>query len=130
MSVSLGKIPGVESAEVRLNQGRAVLRLRPENAVSLDQVRQVIEKNGFTPRDATVTLRADVVLTGNRRQIRVPGPNVTYDVAGSTAGTVQDEINKAAGQTMIVEGVIPAPKGKAATQVIEVKAIKPASKPF
>lgn len=128
MSVSIEKIQGVESVQVRLNEGKATVQLKPGNAVSLDQLQRVIQKNGFTPQQTTVTARVEVLINNGEPQLKVPGPNVMYEVAGPHDTEVQEGLKKAAGKTLIVEGVIPAPgKGKVSEHVIQVKTFKPES---
>lgn len=52
----LEKLEGVEDATVSLNDGYAAVTLAPDNAVTLDKIRQVVRENGFTPKDATVVV--------------------------------------------------------------------------
>lgn len=52
----LEKLKGVENASVSLNDGYASLTLAPDNTVTMEKIRQVVEENGFTPKDATVVI--------------------------------------------------------------------------
>ena len=54
MSVSLEKLPGVESVKIGLNEGRASIAFHPNNTVKLEQVTQVVKDKGFTPQEARV----------------------------------------------------------------------------
>ncbi len=56
------KLPGVESATVKLNEGRAVLQLKPDNRVTIAQVRERVRQNGFTPRAAVVAAIAEAMV--------------------------------------------------------------------
>ena len=123
MSVSLEKIPGVDSVNVSLNDGKATIRLKAGNTVTMEQVHQAVQRNGFNPQDATVTARAEPTLTGGKLQLKILGTNVTYDVAGPHDHAVQDGLRSLAGKPVIVKAVIPAPKDK--TRVLQVKTFKP-----
>lgn len=52
----LEKLKGVEKATVSLNEGYASVTLAPNNTVTLENIRQIIQENGFTPKDATVVI--------------------------------------------------------------------------
>ncbi|MBI4485275.1 MAG: hypothetical protein HY655_04625 [Acidobacteria bacterium] len=75
------KLPGVESAKVSLNEGRAVIQLRPGNTVTIAQVHQSVERNGFTPQQAAISGEAEVVGKGDKLQLRISGAGDTYDLA-------------------------------------------------
>lgn len=128
MSVAIKKIQGVESVDVSLNNGLATIRLKAGNSVSLEQVRQRIEQNGFTPKDAKVTARGEVISTGGKLQFKLLGVNRIYDISlDSTPGRLSDEIKKQTGKTVFVEGIIPAhhpPKKAKAPPIFQLKAIK------
>lgn len=89
--VAVKKIEGVESVDVSLNGGLAVIRLAPENRVSVDQLRDAIRRNGFTPRDAEVRVTGKVVERDGRLALAVPGQAVPFlisdhpDAKGKTA---------------------------------------------
>lgn len=61
MSVAFKKLDGVRGAEVSLEAGTVALELAPGNRVTLEQVRNVIRRNGFTPHEATVEAGGKVV---------------------------------------------------------------------
>lgn len=61
MRVALLKIPGVESADVSLMKASADIRLKPDNRVTLPQLREVLRKNGYPTRDAEVEARGTIV---------------------------------------------------------------------
>jgi len=49
------KVEGVENVRVSLQNGVTVLDLKPNNGVTLAQLRQVIKNNGFVSKDVQVT---------------------------------------------------------------------------
>ncbi len=127
MSVALKKIPGVESVEASLNQGKAFVRLKPGNSVRFDDLIQRVRDNAFTPKEAKVTVRGEVLWIGGKLRLKVLGINQTYDLVlpASSAGS-GNELGKQAGKVIAIEGVIPAPEGRTAPTVIQVKAWKTA----
>jgi hypothetical protein len=64
------KVDGVQSVQVSLKVGVTTLELRPDNKVTLSQLRLVIKNNGFVSKEAQVVARGLVVANG-------------FDVAGS-----------------------------------------------
>lgn len=52
----LEKLEGVKDASVSLNEGYAAASLDPGNPVTIEQIRQVVRDNGFTPKEATVVI--------------------------------------------------------------------------
>lgn len=61
MSVALKNIEGVESVEVSLEKASAVIRLEPDNKVTLPLLRRAIRSNGYTTREAHVVARGRIV---------------------------------------------------------------------
>jgi hypothetical protein len=55
------KLPGVESAEVSLDKASADIRLKPDNRITMTQLREVLKRNGYPTRDAQVEARARIV---------------------------------------------------------------------
>lgn len=119
------KLPGVESATVKLNEGRTVLQLQPDNHVTIGQVRERVRRNGFTPRDAAVTARAHAVLEGGRLRLRVVGTDDVYDVR-ATSGALEQRLRDAVGQTFVVSGTIPFDEDAARTPILQVTDARPA----
>lgn len=120
------KLEGVQSAKVSLNEGRAVIELEPGNTVTLAQIYERVRRNGFTPQGATVTARARVAARGEALRLEVVGTQESFDVAATAPGATLTELKKRAGQTVVVEGVIPASKDKPPA-VIQVNDFKPES---
>lgn len=121
------KLPGVESATVKLNEGRAVLQLKPDNRVTIAEVRERVRRNGFTPREAVVTARADVLLEGDRVRLRISGTDEIYDVR-TTSGSLEQRLRSGAGQTFVVTGTIPFEKDPSRTPVLQVTDVKPVTR--
>ncbi len=55
LTVAMKKLEGVETVDISLNKSAAELTLREGNRVTIDQLRTIIKRNGFTPKEAVVT---------------------------------------------------------------------------
>ena len=51
------RIDGVESIEVSIEKASADIRLRPDNRVTLEQIRRAIRSNGYPTKVAEITAR-------------------------------------------------------------------------
>jgi len=122
------KIPGVESAEVSLNQGKVFVRLRPGNTARLEELVQRVRDNAFTPKEAKVLVYGELLAASDKLQLKVRGLNQTYDlIFDSRTGESGEHLRKQVGRVLAVEGVIPIPQDKSAPRVIQLKQWKVAS---
>ena len=83
------KVEGIQNVRVGLKDGLTVLDLRPDNKVTLAQLRTVIKNNGFVSKDAQVTARGSVsvrVVAGRHlacgRPILTGGGYTKYRISG------------------------------------------------
>ncbi len=76
------KVDGIQAVNVSLKDGLTVLELRPDNKVTLAQLRQVIKNNGFVSRDAVVTARGAV--SGTTFEVTGTGERLPFVKAPST----------------------------------------------
>jgi hypothetical protein len=119
------KLPGVESATVKLNEGRAVLELKAENTLTLGQIRESVRRNGFTPRDARITATAEVV-AGEALRLRVTGTQDVYNVGGSPA--LEQQLREAGNRPVIVDGTIAVAHDPKDPTVLQVTSVKPVAR--
>jgi hypothetical protein len=119
------KLPGVESATVKLNEGRAVLVLKPENSLTLGQIRDSVRRNGFTPRDARITATAEVVASEALR-LRVTGTQEIYDVRGTSA--LEQQLRAAGSRPVLVDGTISVGHDPKDPMVWQVTSVKPVAR--
>jgi hypothetical protein len=74
------KVDGVQSVRVSLNDGLTILDLKPENAVTMAKLRQIIKNNGFVSKEATAVARGTVadettfVVRGTNEQLSLSSP--------------------------------------------------------
>ena len=65
MSVAVKKLEGVETADVSLQNSSAVITLKPNNTITLAQLRSAIRKSGYPTRDAEITARGRLTGAGD-----------------------------------------------------------------
>ena len=58
------KLPSVESAEVSLERASADIRLKPDNRVTMAELRKVLKENGYPTRDAQIEARGRIEDSG------------------------------------------------------------------
>jgi len=115
------KVEGVEAVEVSLNEGRVRVRLKPGNRVDLERLRQVVADQGFTPREARVTVRGTLETVDGQRVFRVVGPETVYAVRGSDLG-------KSLRGVLTVQGVVGVPQ-KGRRPVLDIATVRKEEEP-
>jgi hypothetical protein len=101
----------VDSVDVSLEKGLAVVKMKPGNVATLKQLNDAITKNGFTMKDSTATIVGTVVTVDGRVALRVSGLNDLLQLVPQSASA--PPITSMVGKTVVVEGTIPeAGKGK------------------
>ena len=104
MSVSIQKIPGVESVNVGINRGLVTVTLKPGNTVTMEQIRKAILNDAFTPKEAHIVAVGQLVSQNGKLQFRVAGTNETFPVASTPQQSWQPQVS----QTVTVNGLISA----------------------
>ena len=117
------KLSGVESVDVSLNKGMATVKLKPGNALTVEQFWQTVRQNGFTPRETNVVVRGDVLQTGGKLQLQVSGANRTYElVTDAKAPKAIEEMKRQIGKTITLEGALVPGKDLTTAVPIQVRA--------
>ena len=98
---ALKKFSGVESVDVSLNKGLAIVKLKPGNTVMPEPFWEAMRKNGFTPKETSVVVRGDVLSTGGKMQLKVTGTSRTYDLLADTKSP-----QVPAGKNITIEGTL------------------------
>jgi hypothetical protein len=110
--VSLKAVPGVDSVDVSLEKGLAVVTLKPGNMATLKQLNEAITKNGFTMKDSTATVAGTIIATDGGAILKVSGSNDLLQLVPQSSSA--PNALSVVGKTVLVEGTIPeAGKGKA-----------------
>jgi hypothetical protein len=99
--VAVLRLPGIDSAGVSLERGEAFIRLAADNRLRLDQVRNVVWDNGFTPRAAEVVVAGRIVARDGGL-ILSTGAEL-FDLR-PPEGTVAEALRRLAGERAVVEG--------------------------
>jgi hypothetical protein len=122
--VAVRKIEGVDSVAVSLNRGMVVIRLKPENRVTLECLREAIRGNGFTPKEAEVRARGTVVDDGGQLALAIPGIGVAFRlVADAQAPGIIAELERVPDQDITIEGRVPETRGPHEPSVLQARAL-------
>jgi copper chaperone CopZ len=109
--VSLKSVSGVDSVDVSLQKGLAVVKMKPGNVTTLKQLNEAITKNGFTMKESTATVIGSVASTDDKETLRVSGSNDVLQLVPQSGAT--PNVTSLVGKTVVVEGTIPeGAKGK------------------
>ena len=96
VDVALKKTVGVESVEVNLNQGRATVKLKPGNTVTVPQLWELIHQKGYTPKRTGVLARGVLSQPNGKLQFQVSGSSTILAVAvdPKAPAVLADALNK------------------------------------
>jgi len=115
VSVGFKKIDGVESAEIGLQRGRGLVKLRPGNRARIEDFWSVVWGNGNKPKETRVTAIGDVVERGGKRYFRMTPGDGNYPVEGVPVKPGRARIT----------GVLQPPKDKRSVVPIRVEQWEP-----
>ncbi|MEP2774037.1 MAG: heavy metal-associated domain-containing protein [Fulvivirga sp.] len=87
----LKKMDGLESVTVSLNDGKAYLKLGSDNELTLQKIQEVVKSNGFSARNAEVTLKGEMLKEGNEWTIKVN--EETFIVSDDTPSDILTKLN-------------------------------------
>jgi hypothetical protein len=105
--VSLKAISGVDSVDVSLEKGQAVVKMKSRNTATLKQLNEAIIKNGFTMKDSAATVAGTVIATDGNAILKVSGSNDLLQLVPQSAST--PNATSMIGKTVLVAGTIPEP---------------------
>ncbi len=111
MGVALKKLKGVDTVEVKLNSGLAIVRLKSGNHVSVHDMRKVIEDHGFAPGDAIIKFTGTINSKNGKNWIEVTDVGEVLNLNANVANNVTTQI----GKTVALEGKVTAPDKKSKT---------------
>lgn len=128
MSVAVKKIDGVQSVDVSLNKGLVSIELAVGNHLTMPELRRVITANGFSPKDAAVTVDGTLENRADTPTLRVDGTEEVLVLAPTSSGSVTfDEAKRFAAEHAHVEarGRIDPPNGPERLTVAALKRLGP-----
>ncbi len=122
------RVKGVESVEVSLNRGEALLRLKPGNSVTVEQIRQIVLDNGFTPKGSDVEVAGKLVERNGNPALAVSGLDLVYRLVDHPEGKgkVRELSRRARNTEIVIKGHVPetTTKGRAEeARLLEVRDI-------
>jgi len=119
--VAVERLDGVDKAEVSLDEGRVTVRFAPGNTVTIAELRRTIRHQGFTPKEARLTLSARIEIRGGALMAIVPGSGVAYAVTAD--GQVHARLSNSAGGTVVLEGEVAIDENDRTPERIAVTAV-------
>ena len=133
MRVAVRRLDGVESVEVSLERASADVHLRPENHVTLPQLRKIIKDNGFSPREAAVTVIGTLVERGGKPALSLTGSGIVWMLmpAGADHSAYDDAVQRMKtppAEPIEVVGTVAIPTNANQPEELSVQSLKPASK--
>jgi len=120
--VAVRKIDGVASAAVSLDSGMAVIQFKPGNRVTIEQVREAIRENGFTPKAAEVRVQGALVRQQEKLALALPRSETVPLVVGAESPDLLRRLQGVPpGTVLAVEGVVPAAAKGSQAATIQVR---------
>ena len=104
MRVSLRSVSGVDSVDVSLEKGLAVVKMKAGNTATLKQLNDAITRNGFTMKDSTAIVVGTVASTDGKATLRLTGSNEVLQLLPQSGAP---GLTSLVGKTVVVEGTIP-----------------------
>jgi len=115
---SLKRVRGVEAVELEPEKASAVLKLLPDNKISLDRIRDAIKGAGFTPRLATVIVRGKAITEQGKWEFEVESVNQKFVLVAIEPALI-NELKK--GGMMTIEATSPVRADPAEQPSLHVK---------
>jgi copper chaperone CopZ len=129
--VAVRKLDGVESADVSLERASVVIGLRAGNQITLTQLRQIIKNNGFTAKEATVTVAGTLIERGGKPAFRITGTDIVWLLTAQNNAAYTDAAQRVkTQQTGPVEavGVVAAPANANQPEELALQTLKAGQK--
>jgi hypothetical protein len=112
--VVVGKIEGVQSVKVSLNEGVATIQLAPSNRVTVAKIRDAIRSNGFTAREAEIRVAGSLVQRGDTLLLVVPTTDEAFvlEAAPNSRGAIAQLRHAGSNARVTLLGQVPGPAGR------------------
>ena len=114
--------------KISLNEGVADIKLKDGNKVTVEQIRSIIRKNGFTPKESRARVAGRVVERNGKPALEVTGLDQVYLLADApdAKGKVE-QLKGRMGKQVVLSGQFPETKDAEEPQTLLVREIAPAS---
>jgi hypothetical protein len=124
VDVALRKEAGVESVQVSLSKGLAIVKLKPGNTIALPQLWQLLHEKGYTPKTTVVAVRGELANAQGQLELKVSGTkDVLKLVAEPKNRDAYAEAGRKLGQTVTLHGVMEPGKNLKATVPFQVSQV-------
>ena len=109
--VAIEKFDGINAVKVSLNEGMATIQFKPQNHVTVQEIREAIRKNGFTPKAAQVQVAGRLTEDNGALVLAVPGTAERFVLqdASEAQGTVAALQRQRGTGEVTITGDVPAP---------------------
>jgi len=87
--VAMRKVDGVQDVTVSLKDGMTLLDLKPGNTVTLTKLSEIIKKNGFVSKEATIVAAGQAPGAGSPSVFVVGGTGERLPLVGQATGAGQ-----------------------------------------
>lgn len=124
MRVALKSVNGVDSVEVSLNRGNAVVTMKPGNNTNFAQLQRAITKNGFVINETKVEVRGEIMRSNGQLVVKVSGTSDTHPLS-FVSRDIQKSVELAAGKSVGLQGTLPATKPEKVPEILAVNALLP-----
>ena len=124
MRVALKDLKGVESVDVSLSKGTAVVTFTPGNTVRYEQLMQAIAKNGFVLKGSKIVAEGTIAGTAAQAQLTVSGSGDQFQVQPSDANAVGTALRTAMGKSVEASGTIPEVVKGGKADVLKLDSVK------
>jgi hypothetical protein len=105
VGVALKKLNGVETVQVKLNSGLAMVHLKSGNRIQLQDLRKAVESHGFSTGGAIIKFTGKINSENNKTWVEVSGIDEILYLNEVTANSIRIENGKA----LMLKGKIEAP---------------------
>ena len=119
--VAVEKLSGVESAEVSLNDGNVRIVLRPDNGITIAELRLVIRRQGFSPRESELRVLGTIEADGARFAFVFPGSVTSFRIVSSEP--IRERLDELAGRRAEITGRIAQDTDDLTPSVLEVTSV-------
>lgn len=101
---NLMKLDGVTNATVSLNDGYARVEFTDDNSVTLQQIRETIRENGFTPKETTLVVVGTLTRVEGRPALTFANQAFRLAAAADGSAALQELEEMTSGASVRVSG--------------------------
>jgi hypothetical protein len=115
-------VSGVEAVEVSLEKGRAAVKLKPGNTVTLKQLQTAITKNGFTMKESHIVATGKVMQAEGGAKFQISGSNDVVSLVPESPGDAAPVPGSSA--TFLIDGTVPEAAKNKVPDMVRYRSLK------